>query len=106
MVKLIVKLVNLTVQYDYCKFGNFHEGFILRSFVKMKSSGNREITLSITDIVKSCPNSECFNVANLSLTLFAKIKFSRKFPDLQYAKGQLNKAASQRSSRPGITMPT
>ena len=63
MVKLIVKLVNLTVQYDYCKFGNFHEGFILRSFVKMKSSGNREITLSITDIVKSCPNSECFNVA-------------------------------------------
>ena len=43
----------------YCKFGNFHEGFIfretshVRSFVKIKSLGNGEITLSFTDIGKA-----------------------------------------------------
>ena len=48
-----------------CKFGNFREGFIiaklriiLRRFVKTKSSRNGEITLSITDIGKSCPSRE------------------------------------------------
>ena len=30
------------------------------------------------------PKSRIFNVANMFLTLFAKIKFSRKFPNLQY----------------------
>ena len=40
------------LRYGYCKFGNFREGF---SFVKIKSSQNGKITLSITDIVKSCP---------------------------------------------------
>ena len=57
----------------------------MRSFVKTKSSRNGETTLSITDIGKSCPSHEFltshFNLC--LLTLFAKIKFSRKFPDLQ-----------------------
>ena len=56
----------------------------MRSFVKIKSSQNSEITLSFTDIENSCPSRE-FLVSQISLlTLFVKIKFSRKFPDLQY----------------------
>ena len=51
----------------YCNFGNFPEGF---SFVKIKSSQNGEITLSFT--MQLC-----------LLTLLAKIKFPRKFPNLQ-----------------------
>ena len=62
----------------YCKFGNFREDFIfaklriyayMRSFVKTKSSGNAKITMSFSDICKSCPSREflaskifCFNV--------------------------------------------
>ena len=45
----------------YCKFGNFREGFIyatLRSFEKLKTSRNDEITLSFVDIAKSCPSRE------------------------------------------------
>ena len=56
----------------------------MRSFVKMKSSQNGEITLSITDIGKSCSSREFLAPQECLLTLFAKIKFSRKFPDLQY----------------------
>ena len=40
--------------YGVFKFRNFREDFILRSFVKIKSLLNRQITLSITDIGKSC----------------------------------------------------
>ena len=56
----------------------------MRSFVKTKSSRNGEITLSTTDIGKSYPCSEFFRSQVCLLTLFAKIKFSQKFPDLQY----------------------
>ena len=42
----------------YCKFGNIREDFIfaklMRSFVKIRSSRNGEITLSFTDEGKSC----------------------------------------------------
>ena len=56
----------------------------MRSFVKIKCSRNGEITLSFTDIcIQIMPKSRIFNVANMFLTLFAKIKFSRKFPNLQ-----------------------
>ena len=47
---------------QYCKFGNFREGFIfhetlhMRSFMKIKSSGNGEITLLFTDLGNSCPS--------------------------------------------------
>ena len=50
----------------------------MRSFVKIKSSQNGEITLSFTDIVKSCPSCEFLASQICYLTLFAKIKFSRK----------------------------
>ena len=51
----------------------------LRSFVKIKSSRKGEITLSFTDMSKSCP----FASQVCLLMLFAKIKFSRKFLNLQ-----------------------
>ena len=52
--------------------------------MKIKSSRNGEITLSFTDIGKSCPSRKFLASQICLLTLFAKIKFSRKFPDLQY----------------------
>ena len=57
----------------------------MRSFAKIKSSRNGEVTLSFTDEGKSCPNRDILTLQICLLTLFAKIKFSRKFPDLQYA---------------------
>ena len=57
----------------------------MRMFVKIKFSTNSEITLSFTDAGKSCPCRECLTWQICLLTLFAKIKFSRKFPNLQYA---------------------
>ena len=49
----------------YCKFENDREGFFfsrtfayIRSFVKINPSQIREITLSFTDIGKSCPSRE------------------------------------------------
>ena len=64
---------------------NFAKVYLKRSFVKIKPSRIGDITLSFTDIGKSCPVRE-FYIAFLMclLTLFAKIKFSRKFPNLQY----------------------
>ena len=56
----------------------------MRSFVKTKSSQNGEITLSFTDIGISCLSREFLTSQICLLTLFAKIKFSRKFPNLQY----------------------
>ena len=65
----------------YSTFGNFREGFI---FSKLRPSGNGEIPLSFTDVGKSCPGRE-FSASQKSLVrLFGKIKFSRKFPNLQY----------------------
>ena len=52
----------------------------MRSFVKIKSSRNGEITLSFTDKNKSCPSREFLTSQICLLTLFTKIKFSRKFP--------------------------
>ena len=52
--------------------------------MKIKSSRNGEITMSTTDIGKSYPSREIFRSLVCLLTLFAKIKFSRKFLDLQY----------------------
>ena len=55
----------------------------MRSFLKIKSFRNGKITLSFTDIGKSCPSPN-FLVSQICLsTHIAKIKFSRNFPDLQ-----------------------
>ena len=56
----------------------------MRSFMKIKSSRNRETTHLITDTGKSCPSCKFLTSPVCLLTLFAKIKFSRKFPDLGY----------------------
>ena len=72
----------------YCKFGNFREDFIFPKlriyFVKIKPPRNDEINLSFTDIGKSCISPEFFMSQIWPLTLFAKIKFLRKFPNRQY----------------------
>ena len=53
------------------------------SFVKIKSSRNGEITLWFTDICISCHSREILTSQICLLTLIAKIKFSRKFLNLQ-----------------------
>ena len=56
----------------------------MRSFVQIKPSRNGKITLLFTDIGKSCLSRK-FRVSKICLlTLLAKIKFLRKFPNLQY----------------------
>ena len=54
----------------------------MRSFVKIKSSRNGEITLPFTDNGKLCPSREFLTPQICLLTLFAKIKFSRKYPEI------------------------
>ena len=54
-------------------------------FRENKTSRNVKITLSYTDIGKSCPSHEFLTSQICLLTLFAKTKFSRKFADLQYS---------------------
>ena len=49
----------------------------------MKTPRNDEITLAFTDVGKSCLSCKILALQICLLTLFAKIKFSRKFPDLQ-----------------------
>ena len=56
----------------------------MRSFVTNKPSRIGEITLSFTDIGKSGSSCEFLTPQICLLTIFAKIKFSRKFPNLQY----------------------
>ena len=58
----------------------------MRSFMKIESPRNVLITLSFTDICKSFHSPEFLASQICLLTLFAKIKFSRIFPDLQYLK--------------------
>ena len=53
----------------------FHETSHLRSFMKIKPSGNAEITQSVTDIGKSCPSGEFLALQICLLMLFPKIKF-------------------------------
>ena len=60
----------------------FRETSHMRSVMKVKSSRNGEFTLSFTDISKSRPSRNLFT-SQICLTLFTKIKFSRKFPNLQ-----------------------
>ena len=56
----------------------------MRSFLKIKSSRNGEIILAFTYEVNHVmfPN---FYIENMSLMLFAKLKFSLKFSNLKYS---------------------
>ena len=56
----------------------------MRSFMKIEPSGNGEIPLSFTDVGKSFPVREFSASQKCLVRLFGKIKFSRKFPNLQY----------------------
>ena len=56
----------------------------MRNFVKIESPRNAEMTILFTDIFKSCPSRKFLASQICLLMLFAKIKYSRKFPDLQY----------------------
>ena len=67
----------------------------MRIFAKIKPSQNGENNFSFTYVGKSCQNRDFFLLGKYSqnrdfftwqiylLKLFAKIKFSRKFPNLQ-----------------------
>ena len=57
--------------------------------MKVNSSRKGEITLLFTDIGKSCPSSKFLMSQLCLLKLFAKIKFSLKFPNLQHAPNSL-----------------
>ena len=52
----------------------------MRSFVKIKSSRNGENILSFSDIGKSCHSRDFITSQICLFSLFARIKFSRKFP--------------------------
>ena len=54
------------------------------SFVKIKFSRICKITLSFIDIGKSRPCCEFSTSQIYVLTLFSKIEFSEKYPNLQY----------------------
>ena len=56
----------------------------MRSFMKIKPYRNGKITLSFIDKGKPCISREFFTSLLCLLMLFAKIIFSRKFPNLQY----------------------
>ena len=58
--------------------------------MKIKSSCNGEITLLFTDIGKSCFTRKFLASQICLLKLFGKIKFSRKFPNLQYSSYKSN----------------
>ena len=55
------------------------------SFVKIKSSRNGKITLLITDLGILRSSYDFLASQICLLTHIVKIKFSRKFPDLQYS---------------------
>ena len=63
----------------------------MRSFVKMKPSRNDKITLSFIDIGKSNLSRKFFTSLICILMLFAKINFSRKFLNVQYAATEKDK---------------
>ena len=54
----------------------------MRSLVKIKPSRNGEITLSFTDVGKSCHSRDLtWQIHASLLSLFAKNKFSRKYSE-------------------------
>ena len=64
--------MEITVNSEIFERIYFRETSHMQSFVK-KSSRNGEITLSITDIGKSCPSRE-LNVASMSFNAIRKNK--------------------------------
>ena len=73
-----------TVNSEFLRGLYFRETSHMRSFMKINPSRNDKITLSFIDIGKSCLSREFFTSLMCLLMLFAKIKFSQKFPNPQY----------------------
>ena len=61
----------------------FSRNFAYAKFCE-KNGRTDEITLSFTDIGQSCLSRELSTSQICILTLLAEMKFSRKFPNLQY----------------------
>ena len=61
----------------------FSRNFAYPKFRKNKPSQDGEITLPFTDAGLSCPSREFLTWKIRLLTLFARIEFPRKLPDLQ-----------------------
>ena len=74
-----------TVNHKFSQEFYFRETSYMGSFVKIKPSPNCNITLSFTDVGKSCHSRKFLTSQICLLTLFAKIKFLTKFPNLQYS---------------------
>ena len=72
-----------TVNSEITRGFYFCKTYHMRSFMKIKPSRIGEITLSFTDIGKSRPCPEFLTSQICVLRLFTKIKFPRKFPNLQ-----------------------
>ena len=82
---LSIYLPLCTVNWEILVRVLFSQNF---AFVKCRESKiremvNLEITLSFTDVDKSDPNRDFFMWQICLSALFAKIKFLRKFPNLQ-----------------------
>ena len=63
----------------------FSRNFADAKFRENKTLAKWRITISFTEKYKSCPSREFLASQICLLMLFAKIKFSRKFPNLQYS---------------------
>ena len=68
----------------YCKFGNFREGFSFLSFRVNKIPTKQRNHSFVYCYSKSCSSREFLTSQIYLLMHFTKIKFSQKFPDLQY----------------------
>ena len=62
----------------------------MRSFAKIKPPRNSENALSLSVEGKLYRSREFFTWQICLLTLLAKIKFSRKFPNLQYLLAEIS----------------
>ena len=75
----------------------FSRNFTYAKFRENTPSRNGKNTLSFIDIRKPCLSRDFFTSLICILMLFAKIKFTRKFPNLQYI--YLLEHSSQRKSK-------
>ena len=58
----------------------FSRNFAYVKFLEIKSSQNGEITLSFTDLCKSCPSRD-YNVANMSFNAYREHKILAKISE-------------------------
>ena len=79
--KYSIRHYNLLLQFRKLSRGFYFRetSHMLRSFLKIKSSQNGEITLLFTDIGKSCTSCNFLAPQECLLTLFTETKFLRYF---------------------------